>query len=265
MPRWPNDRAARDAVEGYHLNKVMIAFLNWRSRHVPARPRSVQIERAVLSDPRWISHSQAVHRIAEKARKGEDLTPHLSLLPQKIGVAPLARGPGSTSEQRWADKDFLLTTTGFHHFHLGVRLEPKGHAERTDDLLVAEVTRDRFVAVSLTTHGVFDMGSDERRRINRICEAHSASMIEPGTAYMRPPIMSSGHTMQVVFYADACLRQMTALDVQLDDRDFQRRLYADADMNPPAKPKLRWHFLGLDFGLMDAASNVFFSIHRGWM
>src|SRR5262245_21459331 len=165
IPRAPNNKASLQHMEGKHLTDLLIDYINWRSRYVGERPRTVSIEPAAQADPRWSSHAAAIKSLLEQVERGDDLTPHLSIEPHTRGYAPAARAPGANPDDRWSDKDFLLNIMGFHHLHLGTTTQKRGHVDRTDELIFAEVGRDTFKVISIFDHNVFDKGSAERMRL----------------------------------------------------------------------------------------------------
>ena len=78
--------------------------------------------------------------------------------------------------------------------------------------------------------------------------------------------MCSGHSMVVRFYADRCATEMENRDASLDDPSFIDQLYAAGPMrhgrliSKPDRPKLRWYFDDLRFGILDARTMVFFCL-----
>ncbi|WP_157199510.1 hypothetical protein [Methylomonas koyamae] len=143
LPTFPNNGETKELLDGMFLGTLLIHYLNWVIRYVAIKPRKVLIEPAVTNHPSWRNLKNQVYVLLEKVRNGENLNPHLSRLPRTRGYSP------STSEighdvDRWVDKDFLLNTMGFHHFHLGMKSEKNGYVERTNDLVFANVSRGTF-------------------------------------------------------------------------------------------------------------------------
>lgn len=54
------------------------------------------------------------------------------------------------------------------------------------------------------------------------------------------------------------------MDPQLDDPEFLETLYGQANLEPPAKPKLFWGFLHLDLAILDLVKPTGFIIQKGW-
>jgi hypothetical protein len=79
IPKFPNDKASLQALEAKTLGPLLIDYANWAIRYVAPRPRTVVVESSATSDPRWHSLSPDIHALLNKVRKGDDLTPYLSL------------------------------------------------------------------------------------------------------------------------------------------------------------------------------------------
>lgn len=263
IPRVPNNKASLEHMEAKQLPDLLIDYINWRSRYVGERPRTVSIEAAALADPRWSSNAAAIKTFLEKVERGDDLTPHLSIEPHTRGYAPAAHAPLATPDDRWSDKDFLLNVMGFHHFHLGTATQGRGHVGRTDELIFAEVRRDTFKVIAIFHHSVFDEGSAERMRLWALHDSIIARGVAPGAAIVRAMIATSGHPLHVVLYARACLRIIREIEPRLDDPEFVKSLYRPPE-EAPAKSKLPWAFRHLDLAIYDEAKPCIMMLKKGW-
>src|SRR4051794_27942177 len=155
IPRFPNDKSSKERLERESLGGLLVHYLSWQLRFVVPRPRTVHVEDTASTDPRWITLAPEITVLLDKVRRGEDLTPHLSLAAWTEGYTPAASGQGPGVD-RWADKDFLLNVMGFHHFHLNSTLEKRGFITRSKDVLFASVSRTRFDVIGIFDHSVFD-------------------------------------------------------------------------------------------------------------
>jgi hypothetical protein len=263
IPRVPNNKASLQHMEGKHLTDLLIDYINWRSRYVGERPRTVSIAPAAQADLRSSSHAAAIRSLLDKVERGDDLTPHLSIEPHTRGYAPAALAPGAIPDDRWSDKDFLLNIMGFHHFHLGTTTQKRGHVDRTDELIFAEVDRDNFKVIAIFDHDVFDKGSAERMRLWAIHESIIARGAAPGSVVVSAMIATSGHAVHVVRYAQDCARVVRDIEPKLDDPEYVRSLYNPPE-EAPAKSKLSWGFRHLDLAIYDAAKPVFMILRKGW-
>jgi len=263
IPRVPNDRASLLHMQQKHLTDLLVDYLNWRSRYVGQRPRTVSVEPAAQADPRWSAHAACIGAFLDKVRCGDDLTPHLSIQPHRKGYAPAVRAPGATPVDRWSDKDFLLNVMGYHHFHLGTKMQKRGHVDRTDDLIFAEVQRGTFRVIAIFNHDVFDQNSTERMRLWAVHESILFRGVPPGSAVVIGNIASSGHSDHVVLYAQRCARIIKYNELKLDDPEFVKSLYRPRS-EAPAKPKPEWGFMHLDLAIYDAAKPACLILQRGW-
>jgi hypothetical protein len=223
----------------------------------------VAIEPAAVGDSRWSSMSAAIEAFLDKVRRGDDLSAHLSVKPHTQGYTPAARAARATSEEKWLDKDFVLNTQGYHHFHLGTVIEKKGHAGRTARVLFAEVTRDKFTVISIFTHEVFDLGSAEQMRLAKVHEEITFRGLPAGSVVMMGNISTSGHATHGVLYVQRCARLLKEFDPKLDDPDFAKSLYQPCE-EAPAKPKPEWAFVHLDLAIYDKAKPALLIVQKGW-
>lgn len=263
IPRVPNNKESLLHMQQKRLPDLVIDYVNWRSRYVGMRRRTATMEPSARLDPRWAANSAAIDAFLEKVRQGDDLTPHLSIGPKTRGYAVAAHAQSASSDDKWSDKDFILNTTGYHHFHLGTQIELKGHANRTGDLIFAHVTRDQFKLIAIFDHTVFDFRSAERMRL---CAFHDAILthgLQPGAVYVGGMIALSGHTIQTVRYAQDCVRVMADFEPKLDNTSFVRDLYKPRE-EAPAKPKPEWTFVHLDLAIYDKAKPALLIFQKGW-
>ncbi|NBQ68160.1 MAG: hypothetical protein EBU46_04715 [Nitrosomonadaceae bacterium] len=267
IPKFPNDRRTKEILENMPLVTLFVYYLNWISRYVSIKPRKVIIESAVTNDQRWSLLKHQVEIVLEKARSGEDLTPYLSIQPHSRGYSPKTSILASTVDS-WVDKDFLLNVMGFHHFHLGTKLESAGHIERTDDVLFARVNREKFTAIGIFDHSVFesiDNGmNDERKRLWEIFDEHTSQGVPEGSIFMSPPIAASGHPLHLVKLAQEYYRVILEVDPK-NEPEFLRELYRGLDLETevPSNLKLEWMLNFSDLGIYDKNHNNFFVLRKG--
>lgn len=243
------------------FNDLLIDYFNWRSRYVGTRPREIIVEPTASLDFRWNWLSADINSFLEKVRRGDDLTPHLSIQPHTLGYTPKSQKPGAPTADKWLDKDFHLNTKGYHHFHFGSKIERKGHAQRTDDLLFAKVTRDTFTVIGIFSHDVFKLNSAENLRFLQIHDLLIFREHPPGAVIISNPIATSGHALHVVFHARHCLWHMSQVEPKLDDWEFVQSLYESKE-DAPTKPE--WGFLHLDLAIVNNKKRTFLIRQKGW-
>jgi len=262
LPRAPNTRASLQSLGTMPTHRMILAFLTWRIRLIPAKPRVVRIWSGGVEPLQFQAAKPKLRPFLEKVAAGKDLTPHLSDLVNKKGIIL----PGARPTDQRQDIDMVLTRHGLHHFHIGVAA-PGNTKGRSGGLVFAEVLDKEFQIIAISDHHVFKPQSAEHLRFFRICLAYMAKDVPPGQAFMPNPVMASGHSMLVTLFADRCEYKMRRLDPLLDDPAFIDRLYHDQpilrDGQPvarPANPSMVWHFEDLKFGILDRQTMVFFCI-----
>ena len=263
LPRAPNDKLSRAALLAMPTRRLIMAFITWRMRLIPAKPRKVTLWAGGVTLTELRAAEPRLRPLLKKVEVGEDLTPHLSDLVVTKGVVL----PGANPADRGKDIDAVLTRHGLHHFHVGV-VGPDNPKGRSGALVFAEVLGKEFRIVAMSDHGAFEQGSPEQLRFFGICYAYVAKDVPPGQAFMANPVMSSGHSMITTVFADRCEDQIETLDPQLDDPAFIDKLYNEQpivrDGKPirrPSKPALGWYFDDLKFGILDRSTKVFFCIY----
>ena len=261
LPRAPNSRESREALLAKHTRQIILAFVTWRMRLIPAKPRTVKFWSGGVPPLEARAAAAALEPFLKKVEAGEDLTPHLSNLVNTKGIIL----PGARPGDRGKDVDLVLAREGLHHFHIGVA-SPTNRTGRSDQLVFAHVLKDEFRIIALAGHGVFEKHSPEALRFLEISRSYMARDIPPGQGFMANPVMSSGHSMLVTGFALKCEDQIRLTDPLLDDPAFVGKLYdngapivIDGKVVPkPASPKIKWHFEDLQFGVLDKDTNVFF-------
>jgi hypothetical protein len=262
LPRAPNDRVSGKALAAMPTRRLILAFLTWRMRLIPAKPRKIALWSGGVTPRQFQVARPRLLPLLRKVEAGKDLTPHLSDLVKTKGIIL----PGANPADRGKDIDMVLTRHGLHHFHVGIAApgNPKG---RSDSLVFAEVLDKEFRIVAISDHLAFKRGSPEQHRFLRICDSYMAKDVSPGQGFMANPVMASGHSGLVTLFADKCEAEIDRLDPLLDDPAFVDGLYRGQPIlregRPvarPMNPSLAWHFDDLRFGILDKRTMVFFCI-----
>jgi len=262
LPRAPNTRASLEALRAMPTRQVILAFLTWCMRLIPAKPREVRFWSGGVTPLQAQAAKLKFLPFLEKVVVGKDLTPHLSDLVHKKGIIL----PGACPADRGKDIDIVLTRQGLHHFHIGIPT-PDNQKGRSGSLVFAEVLEKEFRIVAIADHSAFEPGSTRQLDFFRICLSYMAKDVPPGQGFMSNPVMTSGHSMLVTIFADKCEDEMLRLDPLLDDPAFIDKLYNGQpilrDGKPVARPansSIAWYFEDLRFGILDRKTKVFFCI-----
>ncbi|MFC0396955.1 hypothetical protein [Paraburkholderia rhizosphaerae] len=267
IPKFPNNRETKEAMESMPLGTLLVHYLNWISRYVANKPRAVVVEPSVKKDVRWKHLNSAIEGFFEKVRSGEDLTPYLSLRVHSKGYN-LESSKTGPDVNRWSDKDLILNAMGFHHFHLGDGREIRGHVQRTSEVLFAAVTRDKFTALGIFDHSVFnfsvDKMTDERSKLWKLFDSFRTGTLPPGTLVVSSPITSSGHPIHVVQTAGLYAREINQIDLRLDQREYIERFYDKVDLKPPVNAKFEWKLEYSDLVLYEKELGHSFVVRQGF-
>lgn len=269
LPFFPNNNETLKDLKSQGLNEILIHYLHWKSRIIPARPRAVMLSASITADKRWKFLKSEVKLFLDKIRIGEDVTPYISSRVRSHGYTPRSRIRNGEASS-WDDKDQLLNTKGFHHFHLDMRVQNSGLSNRTADVLFARVSRDKFLALGIFDHSVFepstgDLMTSERERMWRLHEQHEQFGMIPGTIYMSNPIATSGHPIHIVTMGDYYASLIREIDTKLVDRVYVNSIYEQASITPPAKFEFEWRLDGLDLIAFDKKTSISFRIHSGFL
>ncbi len=267
LPKFPNNKDTKTKLEQMPVATLLIHYLNWRIRYVATRRRMISVESTAKRDPRWSTLQPKIESFLRKVELGKDLTPHLSLQAHSRGYTPMAAAKGRDAD-RWADKDFLLNVMGYHHFHLGTTIEPRGHVARTDDVLFARVSKEEFNVVGIFTHAVFESAgkgmTGERKRLWHIFDEHVTRGATPGSVVIAPIIAMSGHPLQLVSRAQDYSRVIHEVNPKLDDANFTADLYRDSGWEVPKRPKFEWELNCTDLMVVERSRCHYFVMRRGF-
>lgn len=268
IPKFPNNRMSLQVLEKKSLCAILIDYMNWKIRYVAPRPRKVVVESAASSDQRWPLLVDDISNFLSKVERGDDLTPHLSLDPHTRGYTPASSG-AKPNVDRWADKDMLLNTFGYHHFHPSSTMEPQGFATRRNLLLFACVTRDTFTVVALFDHSVFERTHEGRpltaecERLWSIVDERAARYAPANSVVVYSPIASSGHSARLVYQSIDYARVITEIDLRVDDLAYTSSLAVGSGFTLPSKQKWVWHLNHLDLGLLEKNSGFLGVFRKG--
>jgi hypothetical protein len=269
IPKFPNDRATLAILEAKSLGSLLIDYANWACRLIPPRPRQVTIEPSLTTDPRWKALAADTNALLERASRGGDLSPYLSLRAFRNGFTS-ASSSTAKSADKWEDKDFLLITMGYHHLHLSHLIEAAGHVKRTDDVLFAQVTRDRFNAIGFFDHSVFEPTgarsqamTPERERLWAMYRRRSSLGMRPGAVYIANLITTSGHSLHHTSLASEFARIIYLTDSKLEDLSSRSEMFNTLPYERVKAMKLQWHLHYMDLGLLDKTTSTFHVLKYG--
>lgn len=262
LPFFPNDRETKENLSSQSILSVLCHYLSWKSRLIPQRPRAVSIEGSFLLDKRYIKIKDKFELLLNEIKLGNDLTFFLSDKVNRKGYTPHKASSGS----KWADKDFLLNLTGFHHLHLEryykkskeEALSGVAYSNRSKEMIFAKVTRNDFHVIGIFDHSVFnskDNSSDEkdsdRSKLMTIHSEFSSRGLPIDTVMATSVQTTSCHPLFIVDLASSYNEIILNNDPNLDDSEFLMNIYKEVGISMPRKNKLSWRIFGLDLGILD--------------
>jgi hypothetical protein len=121
-------------------DKALIAWLHYKARQVPQRPRTVKVSTEVQGH---LAAYPAIAKIAAELRAGSDVTPWLH--------DAIRKRPGDPKA------DLMFNDWQILHFHLGNFFTQPNKVQRSGDLLFAHVTADRATLLDVQPHGAWAM------------------------------------------------------------------------------------------------------------
>lgn len=131
----------RSELEAKRASDLLIIYLNWCNRLVPAQPRTAHRSVALNRNPLVETLRSDLEKLIEKIENGHDLTAHLSKR-VKVGY----ESPTVGSHGRRQDLDLMLGDWQVHHLHLSSEIETDGFVKRDGPLLfVAFRAKDAYL------------------------------------------------------------------------------------------------------------------------
>jgi hypothetical protein len=177
----------QQAILDMSLRDLLSTLFNWQNRRISIRPRTVYISRELQAKNR-----PEVIVIAEKIRKGEDLTPHLS---ERIETVLLANPKDSGLRHR-EDLDLLLNEWAIHHLHISTVLKTNGFVKRRSELLFATFRKNDAYLIELLDHDAFENEDLVKIAVANWPDAHLFSVMSNMTLQLDSPITSRNRRSQ---------------------------------------------------------------------
>ena len=263
IPRFPNDRVTKQVIESKSLLDLLIIYVGWKLRFVAQRPRRVTGLSALATRDCSATLRSNIEGFVEAVERGDDLNPYLSRSLVSRGYTPVSERDVA-APNIWADKDFVLNIMGLHHFHTGASGGNGSAVERTKKVLFASVNRDEVEILGLLDHTAFRYEDDgnmtpKRKRLWEVFTKRQEAGLMPGQfafgGFGGHGVALSGQPVAVVRAAQEHVAIMGRIDPKLDGPVYLHSIYGAGKV--PAKPRLKWHYRHLDFGLLDQQAEFF--------
>lgn len=262
IPRVPNNRATKAEIESKPLHQLLLIYLTWAARHVPARPREVALSTSLITDSRWSTLQPQIEALLSDVTSGSDLSPYLSIRHSAKGYS---KNSFKSSYETWEDKDQILQTMGYCHFHL-----TKRELGRTDEVLFARISRNRFEALLISNHSVFKSSSNRTAALNaeasRLWKFFTEDRLQqhaPGQLVFLTNIAVTGHSIEHIELAQKYTRMIQEMDSKLDDPLVVQLLFGVQNLNEAKTIRPKWAFNFLDLGLINETTAIFHPYQLG--
>jgi hypothetical protein len=144
----PYDPSKRPELEAKSSADLLITFLNWFYRLIPAAPRQVHQSKTLQRNSLLGTNKADFDQLVAKITAGQDLTPHLS-----TRVRNGYDTPSLANYAKRVDLDLMLAEWHVHHLHLSHKLRGDGFVERTGPLLFAVFTAADAFLIDIFRHG----------------------------------------------------------------------------------------------------------------
>jgi|HubBroStandDraft_4_1064222.scaffolds.fasta_scaffold00009_90 hypothetical protein len=135
----PYDPIEEPTLKAKSAAELLVIYLNWLNRLIPALPRTAHQSKAIASNPIVTKRAGELSALIAKIEAGGDLRPHLSK-DVRCGFQTARKG------KRQRDLDLMLNDWQVHHLHLSGLIETDGFVTRDEPLLFAVFTgRDAYL------------------------------------------------------------------------------------------------------------------------
>lgn len=151
LPHDRSDAAIDAALNAKSPMELLVLYLNWRERLIPAVPRQVSRSPEFESNPVASKRSTTIAQIIDDIKQGRDLTRYLSRR-VKVGFdLPWARATKNLNRSHHLD--LLLNDWGIHHLHISTTAEADGFVERDGPVILAIFRPKCAYLIDVGNHG----------------------------------------------------------------------------------------------------------------
>ena len=283
LPYDKTNVALQGYLESCDAHKLLVIYLNWRTRWILATPRRVHVSRTLQGKMVSSPHREVIDQIIQDIEQGTNLQRYLS---EGVTKAVAMPKPGKLSKR--ADLDLLLTTWELHHLHLSVVTRPNGFVTRTRDLLFGVFRNADAYLVDIQPHGnwyeedFLRILLNELPKSNVVHEIRGAVAVSPlpsredikqlrnagvNTAHMvdgKPVIAiggltSAGTGIDATQAADEVIGRIEKFEVDwVSNPEAVRRLYLSAGVTLPAAPVFRFYISPDEAGVYESTTSALY-------
>lgn len=238
IPYVPRNAESKRFLLSKDISDLLHIHHFWRQRFIQTSPREFFAPSNVRNDLLYVQQKTKIDLLKRKIETGEDVSAYLSSRAHERALdIPAYKESRSFSTSR----DQLLVCEGFFHLHLAPR------PERTDEILVAQVTPEMFEVVGVFTHDLFTENSlnPSYSKYDKAIEAYLARKLPFGGAFIGGPggglQNSAGSSVASTFWATRCYRVLSLVErYPAGLEGFTIKLYNDIFTRKPSFVKPIW-------------------------
>lgn len=263
IPALPGSQTALAALS---MPQAMLAYVNWASRFIKPRRRSVSYAPAFWKSQAAMERGGEILALEASVKAGSDLTPYLS---GRVLSDGYQSGSDHGKQMTWADKDFALNAYGIHHLHF---VPANGKSRGADPgkhghLLYVEFGRHHATFLMVGDHKSFDDGTlhdavIEARASTGAWELHgirpprdpdnqkdefrlarrgfATTAVKDGRVFVAANLSTAGTSPRHTRHASHLLRALSVVDSQLEKESYWREMFASVGRPPPSVREFEW-------------------------
>lgn len=266
------------------MPQTMLAYVNWASRFIKPRPRSVSYAPAFWKSHAAMERGGEVLALEAAVKAGNDLTPYLSGRIFSDGYQSDAED-NQGKRTKWADKDFALNAYGIHHLHFvpangkARGAEPGKHGH----LLYAEFGRHHATFLMVGDHKSFD----DKTLHDAVIEARAASgafelkgltgpydpddqkdefrlarrgfattAFKDGRVFVAANLSTAGTSPRHTYHARHVLHALSMVDPELDKESYWREMFASVGRPLPSVRDFEWAMQYTELSIVERHSQT---------
>ena len=279
IPCFPDEEWVRKELRAIHLGEALLVYLNWMSRMVAPRQRTVSYTDVFWDAPQAKEHEVIIREIEALVIAGANIEPFLS-----EGIRTGYVGSTHESKKQRKHLDFALNAYSVHHLHLSDRIRKDGMRKRTQDLLYVAFSRTEALFIMVGNHKSFDDDS-----LNKAIDMHRArelSLEVPrsdnnysslrelerrgistmssvgGKVFMKATLTTAGTSTWTTMHGIRALSTIRDYDAKLDE--VAPTFFAKADTAMPDSPQYEWVMDYCDLYLVERTTAVRFLMVPWW-
>lgn len=269
IPLFPNTKETREELVNSSFSHVLNAYFHWKSRIIPDRKRKTALLPSLTQDKRWKILKSSIKALLDRVENGLDINPFLSEKAHKKGYT--SHSNILSQQNIWLDKDQILNLHHYHHFHLNMHIKDNNISERTEYLLFAEISREKFTAIGIFDHTVFDdvlpdSINMERKRLLDIHYKRITQFLPYGSHFLSSSqITATGHPIHIRKWSNKIANILVNNDNKLDNRIEVNAIYTLFNKPPPDRFNFEWQLIDLDLYLHNKKTGEKFLYYKSYL